>query len=281
MTHEVATRWYRAPELLFGERRYTPAIDVWGAGCVFAELLAGGGTGVLFPGTGDIDQINKVFRVLGTPTPATWAGLEKLPDWSKIVFTPCEGCGLASVLGPDVCPLGLDLLTKMLALDPAKRISAADARRHPFFNTPPLPAHHAALRVPLPTAKLPSFEDLLAGRASRPGLAFLTDEACLPGSLDRLHTRGGPPLPFAVPVEGDDADGPVDEGAGAEGEGGGIGGGGGAGLAIEGTALRLPRQTSAKLSKANLAAAQRTHSAGAGAAEEVLPHDDSTSSSTF
>jgi serine/threonine protein kinase len=61
--------WYRPPELLFGARRYTAAVDMWAVGTVLAELLT---FAPLFPGTNDIDQIFKVFQILGTPTPENW-----------------------------------------------------------------------------------------------------------------------------------------------------------------------------------------------------------------
>eukprot|EP00897_Mesotaenium_endlicherianum_P007709 jgi/Mesen1/6967/ME000360S06223 len=73
----AGTRWYRAPELLYGATWYTSAVDMWSVGCVFAELLTGS---ALFPGGSDIDQ------VLGTPDAATWPGLASLPDYGKLCF---------------------------------------------------------------------------------------------------------------------------------------------------------------------------------------------------
>ena len=63
------TRWYRAPELLFGARKYTGAIDMWAVGCIFAELML---RTPYFPGTSDLDQLGKIFAALGTPTEETW-----------------------------------------------------------------------------------------------------------------------------------------------------------------------------------------------------------------
>jgi serine/threonine protein kinase len=65
-THEVVTLWYRAPEVLLGARYYSTAVDMWSLGCIFAEM----GTGRhLFPGDSEIDELYKIFQVLGTPTP--------------------------------------------------------------------------------------------------------------------------------------------------------------------------------------------------------------------
>lgn len=69
MSHQVATRSYRAPELLFGSRHYTPMVDVWSAGVVMAELIT---LQPLFPGNNDIDQMYKVFQLLGSPTRDVW-----------------------------------------------------------------------------------------------------------------------------------------------------------------------------------------------------------------
>lgn len=69
MSHEVATRWYRAPELLFGGRHYGNAVDLWAVGCIFAELL---NHSPLFPGENDIDQLYRVLQCLGTPDPKQW-----------------------------------------------------------------------------------------------------------------------------------------------------------------------------------------------------------------
>lgn len=132
LTHEVATRWYRAPELLFGARSYDGGIDMWGAGCIFAELLAGCSGNTLFCGDGDIDQIGKIFEWLGTPTEDTWPTLTALPDWGKIVFPVHQPkLDFATYFTDDLH--AQDLLMKMLTLDPAKRIRAAEALKHPYF----------------------------------------------------------------------------------------------------------------------------------------------------
>ncbi|XP_013404399.1 cyclin-dependent kinase 20-like [Lingula anatina] len=68
-SHQVATRWYRAPELLYGARKYDEGVDLWAVGCILGELL---NNSPLFPGENDIEQLCCVLRVLGTPTEATW-----------------------------------------------------------------------------------------------------------------------------------------------------------------------------------------------------------------
>ncbi|CAH1992592.1 unnamed protein product [Acanthoscelides obtectus] len=84
-SHQVATRWYRAPELLYGSRNYTQSVDMWSVGCIIAEMVNGQ---PLFPGETDIEQLAIVLDTLGTPNDETWPELKELPDYNKIVFTP-------------------------------------------------------------------------------------------------------------------------------------------------------------------------------------------------
>ncbi|CAN6442564.1 unnamed protein product [Victoria cruziana] len=77
-THEVVTLWYRAPEILLGSRHYSTPVDVWSVGCIFAEMV---NRRPLFPGDSEIDELFKIFRVLGTPTEETWPGVTSLPDY--------------------------------------------------------------------------------------------------------------------------------------------------------------------------------------------------------
>ena len=158
-TPTVVTLWYRAPELLLGVRRYGPAIDVWSLGCVMAELLA---SEPLFTGKTEIDQLSKMFATLGAPSDAVWPGCKELPGARKVKFPnqpynhlrrrfpgpPNDESRAFVAIGPDgrerragdarhtPAPLsdtGFDLLNRMLAYDPAKRITAEDASKHPFF----------------------------------------------------------------------------------------------------------------------------------------------------
>uniref|UniRef100_G0UPL7 [RNA-polymerase]-subunit kinase n=1 Tax=Trypanosoma congolense (strain IL3000) TaxID=1068625 RepID=G0UPL7_TRYCI len=131
MTHEVVSRWYRAPELLLGQRHYGPEIDMWSAGCVLVELLRGH-AGPFFAAEGDVMQLSKIFDVLGTPTPESWPTATALPDWGKVVFEQKNPCALAEFF-PTVPGTALDLLQGLLCLDPAKRLSADDALCHPFL----------------------------------------------------------------------------------------------------------------------------------------------------
>jgi cyclin-dependent kinase len=128
-THEVVTLWYRPPEILLGCTQYSTAADVWSIGCIFSEIAS---SRPLFCGDSEIDQLFKIFRLLGTPTEETWPGVELLRDYKPSFpkWQAQEMTALAKFLDPD----GLDLLMKMLTYDPEKRISAKAALDHPYFD---------------------------------------------------------------------------------------------------------------------------------------------------
>jgi len=128
-THEVVTLWYRAPEVLLGARHYSTAIDMWSVGCIMAEMVNKGHA--LFPGDSEIDQIFKIFRILGTPNEETWPGVRSLPDY-KPTFPQWSGAELSTQV-PILDPAGADLIKNMLAYDTAKRISAKRTLIHPYF----------------------------------------------------------------------------------------------------------------------------------------------------
>ncbi|GAA5909826.1 uncharacterized protein JCM6883_003106 [Sporobolomyces salmoneus] len=137
-THEIITLWYRPPEVLLGGRHYTTAVDVWSVGTIFAEMASGL---PLVPGDSEIDQIFKIFRLLGTPTPSTWPGLTQMPDfkssfpvWRGATSLSEPGGGWDKVL-PEMEPSGLELIKKLLVIDPEKRISAKVALHHPYFHS--------------------------------------------------------------------------------------------------------------------------------------------------
>jgi len=136
MTALVVTLWYRAPELLLGTKTYDTAIDMWSVGCIFAELLL---KEPLFPGKAEPDQLSRIFRLLGHPTPASWPGYSRLPHARALSSTP-----MPSRLRHHFrysTDAAVDLLQRMLTYDPARRISAEDALMHPYFYESPAPAH--------------------------------------------------------------------------------------------------------------------------------------------
>ena len=128
-THEVVTLWYRAPEVLMGQRKYGLPIDVWSVGTIFAELW---NFYPLWPGDSEIDEIFRIFRTLGTPNETVWPGVSELPDY-KSVFPKWPAMPMEKVV-PDMDAAGVDLLKKMFAYNPAERISARQALSHPYFD---------------------------------------------------------------------------------------------------------------------------------------------------
>eukprot|EP00729_Bicosta_minor_P008537 gene8537-5181_t len=127
-THEVVTLWYRAPEILLGARQYACAVDVWSIGCIFAEMIT---RRPLFPGDSEIDELFRIFRVLGTPSEESWPGVTRLPDY-KPSFPKWASQALQHCV-PGLCERGADLLQHMLAYAPNARISAKAALSHPYF----------------------------------------------------------------------------------------------------------------------------------------------------
>ena len=128
-THEVVTLWYRAPEILLGSRQYSTPVDLWSVGCIFAEMAQ---KRPIFAGDSEIDQIFKIFRVLGTPTEETFPGISSLPDF-KSTFPKWRAQSLSKLVG-NLDERGVDLLSQMICYDPAKRISARAAMSHPYFD---------------------------------------------------------------------------------------------------------------------------------------------------
>ncbi|PWY82309.1 cell division control protein 2 kinase [Aspergillus eucalypticola CBS 122712] len=127
-THEVVTLWYRSPEILLGGRQYSTGVDMWSCGAIFAEMCT---RKPLFPGDSEIDEIFKIFRLLGTPDEAIWPGVTSFPDF-KPTF-PKWKRDETRALVPDLEEDGLDLLDALLEYDPARRISAKQACMHPYF----------------------------------------------------------------------------------------------------------------------------------------------------
>jgi len=129
-THEVVTLWYRPPDVLMGSTKYSTQVDIWGVGCIFAEMVTGR---PLFCGSSDQDQLVKIFKIMGTPTRSEWPAMADLPEYKNVETYPrYEGKKLKAVL-PRLSKTGLDLIERMLQADPQKRITAKDAMRHPYF----------------------------------------------------------------------------------------------------------------------------------------------------
>ncbi|XP_069840769.1 mitogen-activated protein kinase 7 [Dendropsophus ebraccatus] len=131
MTEYVATRWYRAPELMLSLHEYTQAIDMWSVGCIFAEML---GRKQLFPGKNYIHQLQLIMTVLGTPSSQVIRAIGAERVRAYIQSLPSRQPVPWSDLYPHGDRKALDLLSKMLRFDPRERISVREALRHPFLS---------------------------------------------------------------------------------------------------------------------------------------------------
>lgn len=130
MTEYVVTRWYRAPELLLNSSDYTAAIDVWSVGCIFMELM---NKKPLFPGKDTVHQMRILTELLGTPTESDLRFIRNEDAKRYLAQLPQHPRQSLSKMFPHVHPLALDLVDKMLTLDPTKRITVEDALEHPYL----------------------------------------------------------------------------------------------------------------------------------------------------
>jgi len=140
-TQMVITLWYRCPELLLGETIYGPEVDMWSLGCMFAELL---NLDVLFPGQGEVDQLNRIFKLLGVPNNDNWQDFDNLPHAGTFNFKGPKNSKLREAFPSNsfsgktyLNDGGFDLLSRMLSKDPKCRISAEDAMKHEYFSEAP------------------------------------------------------------------------------------------------------------------------------------------------
>uniref|UniRef100_A0A8C5EAP0 cyclin-dependent kinase n=1 Tax=Gouania willdenowi TaxID=441366 RepID=A0A8C5EAP0_GOUWI len=135
-TPVVVTLWYRSPELLLGAKEYSTAVDMWSVGCIFGELLT---QKPLFPGKSEIDQINKVFKDLGSPSEKIWPGYSELPAVKKMTFTEYPYNNLRKRFGALLSDQGFDLMNKFLTYCPSKRILSDEGLKHEYYRESPLP----------------------------------------------------------------------------------------------------------------------------------------------
>jgi len=136
MTPDMVTLRYRAPEIFLGDRHYTAAIDIWSAGAIFAELLTGK---PVLDGTSELEQIDKMVTLLGSPSDKSWPGFDKLPHAKELIF-PKQPTNRIRKFIPNHSDNTYDLLNKLLTYDPVSRISSTEALNHPYFSEEPLPA---------------------------------------------------------------------------------------------------------------------------------------------
>jgi len=129
MTLQISTRWYKPPEVMFGDKSYGASFDVWSCGCILAEMFLGK---AIFMGGTDIDMLGKIFEIRGSPNNENWPDANKLPYFME--FEHIKPVALKNLM-PDAPEEAIDLMEQMLQLNPSYRPSLEKALAHPWFTS--------------------------------------------------------------------------------------------------------------------------------------------------
>jgi len=132
LTDYVATRWYRAPEILLGSTTYTKGVDMWSVGCILGELLGGK---PMFPGTSTTNQIDRIIEVTGLPTPEDIDSIQSEFAAQMLANLPPPAVPRSiDTMYPSADADSIDLLQKLLMFNPSKRLNAEEALEHPYVS---------------------------------------------------------------------------------------------------------------------------------------------------
>lgn len=128
-TQYVATRWYRAPEILLGSTKYAKAVDIWSIGCIVGELIT---NRAIFPGNSTLNQIEKVLELTGKPTPEDIDSLESQLAWNILSSINVQKKKSFHQMFPGASEDAIDLLKKLLCFNPKNRLTVEQALEHPY-----------------------------------------------------------------------------------------------------------------------------------------------------
>ncbi|XP_056018511.1 mitogen-activated protein kinase 15-like [Ostrea edulis] len=152
LTEYVATRWYRAPEILLASHRYTKGVDMWSLGCILGEMLGGK---PLFPGSSTLNQIEKIMSTIPTPTKEDIESIKSAYGASILEKATLKSKKTLEELLPDAPRDGIDLLKRLLLFNPDRRITADEALRHPYISR----FHNSAEEISLNYDVVPPLSD--------------------------------------------------------------------------------------------------------------------------
>ncbi len=193
-TEYISTRWYRAPECLLTDGYYGPEMDMWGAGCVMFEITS---LFPLFPGSNEVDQISRIHKVLGTPSPEYLTKFKsKGASHISFDFPPQKGLGVAQLV-QHASSDSLDLMVKLLKYDASERITAREAMRHPYFKD----VREADLKQQQSENKLSSQANTMPTASYAPAGSTQQTQLFQPDDKSQLgasHGAGNKPLPSIV-----------------------------------------------------------------------------------
>lgn len=223
-TEYIATRWYRAPEIILHSPHYNSPVDIWACGVIFAELYL---CRPLFPGTSESDQLFKICSVLGAPSPGEWDDGYHLARRMNIRFPNLAPTPLSQLL-THARPAAVDLIEKMLRFNPVDRPTATQCLQHPFFTgSSGSSALYAGISTGQPhnpfqmansssTSNTPAHSGVrLQGNGSPPpaSTASIQKYASLfqPGNRSPLVSSGASRMPVTGPIRSA-ADGAKEEG---------------------------------------------------------------------